>query len=194
MDTQVFQLTTFDSTTSAMFLSMLLGVALVLLLLKVKPLPKGAKYAASGMIIAVLGLLSWVFYKAHDASIRLSPTTMLVDIPLYRVELSRESLLTSEAKILNLDEDGAPKLSYRSNGVGMPGYSLGWFKLAEASESVASEHIVSEHIASENIASALLSVTHRERVLVLPTTEGYLLILSLEQPEALLASLLTPTL
>ena len=184
MDTQVFQLATFDSTTSAMFLSMLLGVALVLLLLKAKPLPKGAKYAASGMIIAVLGLLSWVFYKAHYASIRLTPTTMLVDIPLYRVELSRQSLLTSEAKILNLDEDDAPKFSYRSNGVGMPGYSLGWFKLAEASESIASEHI----------ASALLSVTNRERVLVLPTTEGYLLILSLEQPEALLAGLLTPTL
>ncbi|WP_281213651.1 hypothetical protein [Shewanella insulae] len=179
MDTQVFQLTTLDSATSAVFLSMLLGVALLLVLLKVKPLPKGAKYAASGMVIAVLGLLSWVFYKAHDANVRLTTSTMYVDIPLYRVELPRESLVASQARIVNLDEDDAPKLSYRSNGVGLPGYSLGWYKLAEV---------------SDKTDKALLSVTGDGQVLLLPTTEGYLLILSLEKPEALLASLLAPTL
>ncbi len=179
MDTQVFQLSTLDSATSGIFLSMLLGVVLVLVLLMVKPLPKKAKYASAGMVIAVLGLLSWVFYKAHDTSVRLTSSTMLVDIPLYRVELPRQSLVPTEAKIVSLGGDDAPKLSYRSNGVGMPGYSLGWFKLADA---------------SDRTDKALLSVTGDGQVLVLPTTEGYLLILSLEQPEALLASLLTPTL
>ncbi|MCL1042702.1 hypothetical protein L2712_13730 [Shewanella marisflavi] len=179
MESQIFPLATFDSATSMAFVSLLLGIALVIVLIKVKPMPQGAKFAASGMVIAVLGLLSWVFLKAHNANVRLTPTAMMVDIPLYGVELPLESLLPSQASIISLDDEDAPQISYRSNGVGLPGYQLGWFKLAKV---------------TNDTDKALLSVTNSQQVLVLPTTEGYLLLLSVERPEALLSSLLTPTL
>ncbi|GIU20990.1 hypothetical protein TUM4644_11460 [Shewanella colwelliana] len=179
MDTQVFLLTAFDAATSATFVSLLVGIGFILILLKIKPLPKGAKFAALGMVIAVLGLLSWVFFKAHDANIRVTPTSMTVDIPLYRTELPLESLLISQARIVSLDDADAPQLSYRSNGVGLPGYRLGWFKLKDT---------------IANSDRALLSVTNSNHVLVLPTTEGYLLILSVERAESLLALLLASTL
>ena len=78
-----------------------------------------------------------------------------------------------------LDVDGAAVVSlkgtpyaprFRSNGVGLPGYKLGWFRL-------------------ENGERGLLFVTEPERVVYLPTLEGYSLLMSVAEPEALLETL-----
>jgi hypothetical protein len=55
-------------------------------------------------------------------------------------------------------------------GTGLPGYAAGWFKL-------------------RNGAKALLYVTDRSRVARIPTTEGYLVMVSVNDPAALIAQL-----
>lgn len=174
MEHQLFHLASVDTTTSMAFLSIIVGMVFILLILKAKPMPAAAKYASLGMVIAILGLLSWVFYKAHHASVVVTPTAITLDVPLYGVTLSRDRLLLAEAKLVNWEDNTAPKLSYRTNGIGLPGYRLGWFRLTE-------------EMTGTN--KALLSVAGTKQVLVLPTKEEYVLILSVTDGESLLAAL-----
>lgn len=177
MEHELFHLASFDTATSMAFLSIMVGMVFILLILKAKPMPAPAKYASLGMVIAILGLLSWVFYKAQHARVVVTPTAIALDVPLYGVTLSRDRLLLSEAKLINWDDNAAPKLSYRSNGVGLPGYQLGWFRLAES---------------LSGTDKALLSVASAKQVLVLPTKDDYVLILSVTEGQSLLDALQAP--
>ena len=58
----------------------------------------------------------------------------------------------------------------RTMGTGMPGYGAGWFRLANGDK-------------------ALVYLTTPERVVYVPTREGYALLLSVERPEAFLDAL-----
>ena len=60
--------------------------------------------------------------------------------------------------------------SWRTNGVGLPGYSAGWFKLS-------------------NGQKALAFLTDRTRVVYLPTRAGYVLLLSVASPQEFLRAL-----
>ena len=69
-----------------------------------------------------------------------------------------------------LSGDSEFKPIRRTNGIGLPGYSAGWFKLA-------------------NGEKALLFVTDRGKVVYMPTTDGYSVLLSTVNPEEFLESL-----
>jgi hypothetical protein len=62
----------------------------------------------------------------------------------------------------------------RTNGIGLPGYQVGWFRL-------------------KNGETALLYVTDESTVTYLPTTEHDVLLLSVENAEAFLQALREPT-
>lgn len=70
-----------------------------------------------------------------------------------------------------VDFASEPKLtpSWRTMGTALPGYSAGWFKL-------------------RNGEKALLYLTDRSRAVYLPTTAGYSLLLSPEDPDGFLAA------
>jgi hypothetical protein len=58
----------------------------------------------------------------------------------------------------------------RTNGIGMPGYSAGWFRL-------------------RGERRALLFVTDRSRVVYVPTREGYPVLVSVQRPAEFLESI-----
>jgi hypothetical protein len=89
---------------------------------------------------------------------------------LYGRFISLKVLRVGEAKIVDLNRELEYRLKTRTNGVGLPGYSSGWFKL-------------------NNNSKALAFVTDKRRVLYLPTTEGYVLLLSVRDAESLLSAL-----
>ncbi|MCG9697791.1 hypothetical protein [Shewanella sp. Isolate11] len=178
MTNQIFQFIPFDFPTLAAYISLLLGIGLIVLLVKVKPMPVSAKSASLGMVIFVLGLLIWTFIKAYNANVMINGDKLLVNIPLYGTELALSSLQLDKAQIIDLSDSDAPKFKYRSNGMSLMSYKLGWFKLQES---------------VNGNDKALLSVSDSSHVLVIPTKEGYILILSVEQPKALLESLTAAT-
>ena len=77
---------------------------------------------------------------------------------------------SGEARIVDLKSDAALAPIARTNGVGMPGYRAGWFRLRSGEK-------------------ALVFVTDSQRAVYLPTTEGYALIASPADPDAFLAAL-----
>ncbi|WP_417763517.1 PH domain-containing protein [Shewanella sp.] len=58
-----------------------------------------------------------------------------------------------------MQNDDASALSWRTNGIGLPGYHLGWFQLKQDGK-------------------ALVAVSNTQQLLYIPTTLGFSLLLS----------------
>jgi hypothetical protein len=92
--------------------------------------------------------------------------------------MSRRSIAAAEmdlvhARVLRLDEHPEWKPFLRTNGVGLPGLSLGWFR-------------------SRQLVRLFCLLTDRERVLVLPLRgKKEAVLLSLKRPDELLSALRT---
>ena len=88
-----------------------------------------------------------------------------VNIPLYGQEFEAGEVDWQQAQLINLSQAPQFAPSRRTNGLGLTGYSLGWFTL-------------------KNDHKALVSLTSNEQVLLVPTDKGYTLLLSVENPQA----------
>ena len=135
--------------------------------------------ASSGALMT-LGLMSvvtvalgitfvWITWSASHSSITISDRAIQLRIPFYGRIIPISKVNVAHARVLSLAESAEIKAMRRSNGISLPGYSAGWFKLASGGK-------------------ALLAVT-RGRVLFIPTTEGYSVWLSVAQPEVVLQKL-----
>ena len=71
---------------------------------------------------------------------------------------------------LDLKVEKAYRPSLRTMGVGLPGYSSGWFRLRDRGK-------------------GLLFLTDPSRAVYLPTTDGYTLLISPADPEGFVAAL-----
>jgi len=85
----------------------------------------------------------------------------------YRRRLAWAALGLDDARVLDLGEHTGYKPALKSNGTALPGFRSGWFRL-------------------RNREKALVAMTSGPRVLWLPTTQGYGLLLQPRQPKALL--------
>ncbi|MCL1143489.1 PH domain-containing protein [Shewanella gaetbuli] len=133
-------------------------------------MPKNAKYAAMGILTAVLGLFTLTLYQSYNSQIHWDEQTIVFDVPLYGQSLSSEDIFLQQAYLADLNQQTELQPKWRSNGIGLPGYSLGWFKL-------------------NNGDKALLSVTEQQQVIVIPTNQGYSIMVSVEQPQNALEKL-----
>jgi hypothetical protein len=99
-----------------------------------------------------------------------TPAGLAIRGDFYGRRLASQALLPGEARVVDLTVSPAYRPVCRTNGVGLPGYGSGWFRL-------------------DNGDQALIFVTDKRRVVYLPTREGYALLLSVADPEAFLAAL-----
>ena len=110
--------------------------------------------------------------NCQSAARKSSPTVLLIVAVLLGVGI-RPYASTSPAPhagSVDLQRSSEYVPRWRTNGTGLPGYQAGWFKLA-------------------NGEKALVFVTDPRRVVRVPTTEGFTVLLSVENPEDFLASL-----
>lgn len=140
----------------------------------------GARHPRSGrrfrilsrLVAAYLAVLTYSLLSAHTARFEVSPAGLRLRGDFYGRLIPAEALRLDEARAVDLQTD--PALAPRSRLVGMgtlaPGYRAGWFRLLDGER-------------------ALLYVTDPKRVLYLPTTSGYVVMMSVADPGALLASL-----
>ncbi|QYK05600.1 hypothetical protein [Shewanella zhangzhouensis] len=171
MTTQSFLLTPLAGSALWGAVGLLMGVILIGIFARRKPMTKTASAVATGIILAVVGLLGWIFIGALSPEARLEQDRLVLDLPAYSRTIPVSSLQLDDARLVATSAADAPKLGFRTNGVGMPGYNLGWFRL------------------KGDDAKALVSVTGDDPLLVIPVDEGYTLVLSTPDGEALLAAL-----
>lgn len=126
--------------------------------------------AAGVLLVAVLALLGYVAYSARQTRFEVSPDGLRIAGDIYKRTIAIEQLRLSEARVLDLGREDELRPRFRTFGTGLPGYRSGWYRL-------------------RNRQKALLYVTDPTRVVYIPTTEGYVLMLSTPRPDSMLAAL-----
>ena len=126
------------------------------------------------IMLIVLALFAYISFSTTHVRFEVSPDGLQIRGDLYGRLVPASSLVPAEAKEINLRSDAAHRLAMRTNGVGLPGYMSGWFRLG-------------------NGEKALVFVTDTSHAVYVPTLEGYSVIVSPADPEAFIASLQNPS-
>jgi len=122
------------------------------------------------VLVAVLLLMIWLAWSMQHVRFTVSNEGLRLQGDLYGRLIPLKSLKLDEAVVTNLNNDKDHQPKWRTMGTGLPGYAAGWFKL-------------------RNGMKALLYVTDRTRVARIPTTEGYTVMVSAAEPQALIEAL-----
>ena len=123
------------------------------------------------LFLVLLGaLLGYMLYSTTRITFSVDGDALEIHETFYGRTVPLASLVLDKARIVNLESEPELQPASRTNGVGLPGLQAGWFEL-------------------DNGEKVLLFVSDRSKVLHIPTTEGYSLLMSPTDPEALLAAL-----
>jgi hypothetical protein len=122
------------------------------------------------VLVGLLFLMGWLAWSMQHAQFTVSSDGLRLQGDLWGRTIPLKSLKLDEAVVTNLNTDTAHQPTRRTMGTGLPGYVAGWFKL-------------------RNGMKGLLYVTDRTRVARIPTTEGYTVMLSVAEPQALIEAL-----
>jgi len=126
--------------------------------------------AVGAVLLAVLLVLAYTAWSSRHSRAQIEGDRLRLVGDLWGRSIPLASLDLQRAEVLDLRSDGARAPRGRTLGTGMPGYASGWFRL-------------------RNGEKALAYLTDTSRVAYVPTREGYALLLSVEDPAALLAAL-----
>ncbi len=112
------------------------------------------------LVFLFLGaLFIYLFYAPRHVRFEVSQGRLRIRGDVYGRAIPLGDLDLGAARTVDLNDGSDLRPAWRTNGVGLPGYSSGWFRLA-------------------NGAKALLFVTDRRRVTVIPDAQGWLLMVS----------------
>jgi hypothetical protein len=128
------------------------------------PAPASSVLVSLALLLPVLLILLYLVLAPRLVRFELSPEGLAIRGELYGRRIPARELMVDQARPVDLRTDTDRRLARRTNGVGLPGYRSGWFRLA-------------------NGEKALVFVTDQSRVVYIPTRQGYAVLLSVEQPE-----------
>ena len=137
--------------------------------------PGGAKalwftFVIALLLLVVIVILVFSGYSSQKTNFQISSQGLRIKGDLYGRLIPQSKLVTESAREINLYHESQYQPKLRTFGTGLPGYQAGWFRL-------------------KNGDRALLYLTDYNRVVLIPTTDDYLLLLSIQQPDQFLASL-----
>ncbi len=120
------------------------------------------------VLMSVLAIgFGWLAMSATRPSVVVDAATLTLKAPFYGRSIDLPRIRFDEARVVNVDSSSDVRPKLRTNGIGLPGLGVGWFKLA-------------------NGERALVALSSRNRVVYVPTDDGYSLLFSIERPEAFL--------
>ncbi len=122
------------------------------------------------ILTLVLAVLVYTGYSSLNSRVELTSDRLRLVGDLWGRSIPLESLEVSEARLVDLNRGSAYSLQRRTLGTGLPGYASGWFRL-------------------RNGEKALVYLTRSDRIVYVPTSLGYALMLSVEQPEKFITTL-----
>jgi len=122
------------------------------------------------LVPAALLLILTVLFWPRPLRVLVTPHELKVSGSVYGRTLARGDLDLSDARTVDLRHEPGLVPVRRSNGIGLPNYQVGWFRL-------------------KNGQRALCFLTRRDSVLYLPTKQNFVLLLSTSEPDRLLAAL-----
>lgn len=114
-------------------------------------------------------MFAWFLVQQGRSTLVITSDSLALNVPWYGREIPLDAVLLNEIRLL---EEPVPEewmLKWRTNGIGLPDYQVGWF-------STKGRHKV-------------LAGKTRGRHVLIPTTKGYAIMVTLENPEAFMEAL-----
>lgn len=138
----------------------------------------GAPSSSFNLVLVVLAavallpalFLGWVALTSKDLAVVLEPEGLRIDAPLYGRTIAYDALDLDRTRVERLTDDSPLRPKIRTNGIALPGYRVGWYRL-------------------HSDEKALLALTKSERAVYVPTRQGYALLLGPQDPERLVEEL-----
>jgi hypothetical protein len=124
---------------------------------------------AIGLALAAAALF-FVSLGARSARFEVSPAGLRLRGDFYGRSIPADDLVLQNVRRVDFARSPELEPRRRTMGTGLPGYQAGWFRLASGD-------------------TALLYLTDRAKAVYLPTTNGYSLIVSPDDPEGFMAAL-----
>ncbi len=138
----------------------------------ISPSTSGWQWVFLVLLIALLGWLVFILISPNKGSVELENQSLRLRVPIYGRSIPITELNVPESRVVDLSVEKNLGLKWRTNGIGMPCYLVGWFRLNDGQK-------------------ALAAVTDPHRVVYIPTRDGYALLVSVTNPEGLLGALKT---
>ena len=122
-------------------------------------------------MLAVMASLFGVFaYASRYMTFEISGDALTIKGCIYGRRIAANRLDVANAHAVDLTTSTEIRLTARTNGAGLPGFAAGWYALADGRR-------------------ALAFVTDRRRVACVPTRDGYVVLMSVPNPDAFVATL-----
>lgn len=126
--------------------------------------------AIGAVLLGILLLFAWFGHSSRSTRYEVSAEGLAIRGTLYGRSLPWSSIDVAAARVVDLGAEPGLRPRLRTNGLGLPGYQAGWFRLRDGSK-------------------GLLFVTDASRVVAVPTRESYVLLMSAVDPDGLLRAL-----
>ncbi len=120
--------------------------------------------------LLVTGLISYAIYSARRARFVIGERGLRIERTLYGRLIPWESILVGGVRWVNLNLEEGLRPAIKTNGVDLPGFKAGWFRLVDGQK-------------------ALVFLTDYSHVVYVPTKEGYVVLLSVGDPLAFVRDL-----
>jgi len=120
--------------------------------------------ALSALMLVLVALFMWLAFSSQFSRFEVSPEGLRLVGDVWGRRIPARTLVVTDARVVDLQHEHELQPRRRTMGTGSPGYLSGWFRL-------------------RNGTKALIYVTDRTRVAYVPTTEGYVILLSVEDPD-----------
>ena len=122
------------------------------------------------ILTVVLLALAYTAYSSRNSRVEIENDRIKLIGDFWGREIPLKLLNVTDARILDLAQNVEYSPKRRTLGTGMPGYASGWFRLRSGEK-------------------ALVYLTRRHDVVYVPTSDGYSLLLSVEEPERFIGTL-----
>jgi hypothetical protein len=116
------------------------------------------------VVIGVLILLIFAFVASKNSKFIIDENTLRIEASFYSRTIPLNEIIRKEIKLLNLGNKSEWDPALRSNGIGLFGYSEGWFRLRNGSK-------------------GLLFLTRKNDVALIPTVNKYFIMASPKNPK-----------
>ena len=122
------------------------------------------------LLAGVVFALAFTAYSSCTSRVELENNQIRLVGDFWGRDIPFKMLNVEGARVVDLTKNSELSPKHRTFGTGLPGYASGWFRL-------------------QNGEKALAYLTQRQNVVYVPTSDGYSLLLSVEEPERFLQAL-----
>ena len=126
--------------------------------------------AIGALMLGLLLLFGWFAIASRGTRYEVTADGLAIRGTMYGRSIPWASMETDGVRAVDLRDERELQPTLRTNGIGLPGYQAGWFRLRRAGK-------------------GLVFLTDRSRVVAIPTRLGYTVLLSTSEPERLVQAL-----